>query len=132
MDPDHVHKNSEIDILEMINGDGAARSTYHWTSSRRRSSHQDQQSKSMPQDWATAMHEYAVEYSSEGVTFAIDGEPVHTVSRKAEVFDEAYYMILNTAIGGSWPKPVSSKTQFPTYYRIDYVRIAQPEKAVFV
>lgn len=126
MDPDHVHKNSEIDILEMINGDGKARATYHW------GHHQDQGSTQMPGDWATAMHEYAVEYSTESITFAIDGGAVHTVTKDADLYDEAYYMILNTAIGGSWPKPVSASTVFPTYHRIDYVRISQPSGVEFV
>ncbi len=35
-------------------------------------------------------------------------------------------MILNTAVGGPLPGPVSPKTQFPTYHYIDFVPLAQP------
>jgi hypothetical protein len=36
------------------------------------------------------------------------------------------YWILNTAIGGSYPKtPPNDTTVFPAYHRIDYVRVAQ-------
>jgi beta-glucanase (GH16 family) len=37
-----------------------------------------------------------------------------------------FYMILNTAIGGSWPGEPSTATAFPTYHLIDYVRVARP------
>jgi len=33
---------------------------------------------------------------------------------------------LNTAVGGPWPKPPTAKTTFPTYHRVDYVRVSQP------
>ena len=35
-----------------------------------------------------------------------------------------FFLILNTAIGGkgTWAKPPSAATTFPTFHRIDYVR----------
>lgn len=126
MDPEGK-KDSEIDILEEIKGDGEARQTYHWEVTK----HQDQASHQMPDDWDTTMHEYAVEYSYKGISFAVDGKVTHTVASKAEFHDEPYYMILNTAVcdpkssKSCWGEKVSKDTVFPTYHKIDYVKVAQ-------
>ena len=79
---------------------------------------------------------YAVEYDGQThISFALDGEVFQTLTaasttrgsgQKAEFFDVPYYMILNTAVGGPWPGPPTSETVFPTYHKIDYVRVAQP------
>lgn len=42
-----------------------------------------------------------------------------------EFIDTHFYAILNTAVGGPWPGQPNADTQFPTYHRIDYVRVAQ-------
>jgi hypothetical protein len=91
-----------------------------------------------------AFHEYAVEYTSERIIFAVDTKPILNISTAsknlpgelgpphfAEFFaDEVpYYLILNTAVAertGSWPKPVASSTVLPAHHRIDYVRVSQP------
>lgn len=117
-------KNSEIDILEMVNGDGKGHSTYHWGSHPGPGPWSGDQQATLIKDYDTAYHEYAVEFGDDGVLFALDGSVVHPVAPSATTYDEDYYLILNTALGGSWPKPVSSRTVFPVYHRIDYVRIA--------
>ena len=76
-------------------------------------------------------------YASDHMSFALDGEvfqQLTTSSRthhgdRVEFFDTPYYMILNTAVGGPWPGPVSPTTKFPTYHHVDYVRVAQPATA---
>ena len=98
-------------------------------------------------DWASAWHEYAVEYyagdgdgdgdtgggggGGEGggsggyVAFAVDGIVFSNVTN-ATTFDVPYYMILDTSVGSARAGPPDAKTVFPTYHRIDYVRVAQP------
>jgi beta-glucanase (GH16 family) len=112
----------EIDILEMINGDGECRGTYHW--SRKNVSGDNQQvggSKHMPKGWGNTWHEFAVEYDGKSsMKFALDGKVYKTVTdttrsahmEKTMFFDVPYYFILNTAVGGGWPKPPSAKTAF--------------------
>jgi len=34
-----------------------------------------------------------------------------------------FYLILNTAIGGSWPGDPNASTVFPVYHTIDYVKV---------
>lgn len=85
-------------------------------------------------------HEYAIEYGDgEHLTFALDGvvyqtlttnttsDPITSTPQLVEFYDDMpFFIILNTAIGGPWPAPPNASTVFPTYHRIDYVRISQP------
>ena len=139
--------NGEIDIMEMVNGDGETHATYHW---REReiggcgdkctngsscphpsvgASHPDQTDVS---EW----HEYAVEYSTDHIHYAFDGVVFQKVEahqgpkgQTPDFYDVPYYMILNTAVGGPWPGEPTAKTKFPLYHHIDYVKIAQPSDA---
>lgn len=130
----------EIDIMEMINGDGLLRGTYHWN--RDNKSGDDQQSqgwKLMPSAWGDTWHEFAAEYDGvSSVKFAFDGvvykqNTKSTLSlpglQQAKFFDVPYYVILNTALGGAWPKPLDANTKLPAYHYVDYVRVAQEASA---
>lgn len=111
----------------MINGDGIAHGTYHWSDSICGADSQKGAEIKMPHDWAATFHEYAVEYTKDYVAFFADGQMYANVtSQQAPMFYVPWYIILNTAIGGPWPRPVSKSTVFPTYHVIDYVRVSQP------
>eukprot|EP01047_Picozoa_sp_COSAG01_P063410 COSAG01_NODE_8214_length_2872_cov_4.306167_2_plen_86_part_00 len=82
----------------------------------------------------STFHEYAVEYSSDHIHFAFDGQVFEKITsntlggadgQHAEFFDVPYYMILNTAVGGPWPGDPTVETKFPLHHIIDYVRVAQ-------
>ena len=135
--------NGEIDIMEMINGDGVHHSTYHWRrtdvggcgdklANGTAAKHPSHGGTAADHTFATAWHEYGVEYGTDGIAFALDGvvferltsstdgggtNPAH---QKAQFFDVPYYMILNTAVGGPWPGEPDASTVFPTYHHIDY------------
>ena len=143
--------NGEIDVMEMINGDGTTHSTYHWRRTEiggcgdkdkdgNPSAHPALGTSASDRHDASEWHEYAVEYSHEHISFAFDGAVIKTLTnesaasnhpqpagQKAEFFDVPYYMILNTAVGGPWPGEPDDRTVFPTYHHIDYVRVAQPK-----
>lgn len=38
------------------------------------------------------------------------------------VFDKPMYVLLNLAVGGRWPGPVSPATDFPARMTVDWVR----------
>ena len=46
-------------------------------------------------------------------------------------FDQPFHILLNVAVGGSWPGPPDSSTTFPQEMLVDYVRVftcaADPE-----
>lgn len=130
-------RSPQIDIMEMVNGDGVLHGTYHWCSDKQcgngkhHLSHHGQ--VTLPNNWSSEWHEYSVDYDGvSSVTFAIDGKEYvttnTTVAPESLFWDTPYYIILNTAVGGPWPKPPNATTAFPTFHYIDSVRVAQPER----
>eukprot|EP00045_Choanoeca_perplexa_P007538 m.69249 g.69249 ORF g.69249 m.69249 type:complete len:277 (-) comp14111_c0_seq1:2186-3016(-) len=135
--PDH----GEIDVLEMINGDGSAHGTFHWnrnfpgTNCTGDSGNTAVTGNTNVDNWHSSYHEYAAEWDESSITFLVDGvayanvtatSPGNPGGQHPQFPPNPMYLILNTAIGGPWPGPPSSDTVFPVYHRIDYVRVSQP------
>lgn len=125
---------AELDILEMVDGDGLAHATYHSQPNCSVAPHNLHDGNSIPVANFSAWHEYAVEYSPTAASFYVDGTRVIDVPKCTatsnnthcgEFFDVGYHLLINTAIGGPWPQPPGSSTVFPGYHRVDYVRVAQ-------
>jgi len=130
-DPD----GGEIDVLEMVQGNGQACGTYHWQTTwptenctyptGHRSVHE---CTPMPPDWGTAFHEYAVEHTQDYLAFVVDGKTTvntSTANQPNPLFsDLAFFMILNTAVGGAgtWASAPNAATTFPTHHTVDFVR----------
>mmetsp|Transcript_16635 Transcript_16635/g.37284 ORF Transcript_16635/g.37284 Transcript_16635/m.37284 type:complete len:280 (-) Transcript_16635:95-934(-) len=134
-DPDE----GEMDVMEMVNGNGISYSTYHWQDEfpARNCSYPANHShvfasSVLPSGWDSAFHEWAVERGTDHIAFALDGTVVLNASRHDEppgqplLWDVPWYLIINTAIGGGWPGPAGSSTAFPLSHEIDYVRVARP------
>lgn len=71
-------------------------------------------------------HTFAMEWTSTGVQFSVDGHVYHTVNRADVgsgewVFDKPMHVILNLAVGGKWPGDPAPTTQFPAQLVVDYV-----------
>ena len=137
--------NGEIDIMEMVNGDGTTHATYHWREREvggcgdtcpngTHCPHPSHGAGHPDKTDTTVFHEYAVEYGPDHIHYAFDGSVFETITKDttsgsgqhAEFFDVPYYMILNTAVGGPWPGEPTAQTKFPLHHTIDYVRISQP------
>jgi len=39
------------------------------------------------------------------------------------VFDHPFFIVLNVAVGGDWPKNPDATSQFPQQMLVDYVRV---------
>lgn len=79
---------------------------------------------------ADDFHTYAIDWNYQGITWYFDGEPYYTLHRedigdREWVFDKPFYLILNLAVGGNFPGPISLDTKFPANYYVDYVRVYQ-------
>lgn len=64
-----------------------------------------------------AIHEYAVDWSEEAITWLLDGQPYFAVHRRtlgaAWVFDQPFYLLVNLAVGGWLGGDVAEETRFP-------------------
>ena len=76
-------------------------------------------------------HVYAVDWEPDRIAFYMDGHCYCTRTRASLpkgapwVFDHPFFIILNNAVGGSWPGAPDQTTRFPQETRVDYVRVWQ-------
>ncbi|WP_033295475.1 glycoside hydrolase family 16 protein [Amycolatopsis jejuensis] len=74
-------------------------------------------------------HVYAVEWSGERITWFFDDHAYLTLTRDnipsgaRWAFDHPFFLLLNLAVGGSWPGDPGSDTAFPQNLTVDYVRV---------
>ena len=86
-----------------------------------------------PQTAGSAFHTYDMVWSPGSVQYSIDGNlyasftpaSLNGLSGATWPFDngQSNFIILNLAIGGSWPGPPDNATPFPSEMLVDYVRI---------
>ena len=78
--------------------------------------------------FADGFHTFAIDRSPSEIVFSVDGQEYHRVWRtdggeNEWVFDQPFHIILNLAVGGTWPKPPPPETPFPAHMLVDYVAI---------
>lgn len=80
-------------------------------------------------------HIYAVEWEPKAIRWYVDGNLFKTITTKdlpagtEWVFNHPFFMLLNLAVGGSWPGYPDNTTAFPQVMLVDYVRVYQPKIA---
>lgn len=72
-------------------------------------------------DYSRDFHVYAVEWEKGAIRWYVDG--VERFRSTEGVPDQPMYIIVNTAVGGSWPGNPDGTTVFPQHFDIDYVRV---------
>jgi beta-glucanase (GH16 family) len=77
---------------------------------------------------ADDFHVFAVDWRPSAITWMIDGTPYSKktpadVGNNEWVFDHPFFMIMNVAVGGTWPGPPAIDTSFPQSMIVDYVRV---------
>jgi beta-glucanase (GH16 family) len=122
-------QNGEIDILETVNKNSNWYGTLHYASTS--GSHLSSgNSFTPPSDLGNDFHIYAADWTTDYITFYVDGVNRGTVT-KASVqskggvwpFDSHnFYILLNVAVGGNWPGAPNS-SQYPVSMVVDYVRV---------
>lgn len=81
------------------------------------------------QRFADDFHIFAVEWQPTQIKFLVDGNPYITFTPASLpagahwVYDHPFFIILNVAVGGSWPGNPDSTTTFPQTMLVDYVRV---------
>lgn len=122
--PDH----GELDLMEMINGDGVEHWTYHVSPANATICHGGDVQKSGGGNGPVVpgAHEYAVEIAMGQLSFAVDGVVKwNSTTTSLPVHDVSWDIILNFAIGRPWAYPPTDTTLFPVATTVDYVRVAR-------
>lgn len=76
-------------------------------------------------------HTYAVEWSATAIDFYVDDTLCETqtatsAKNRTWEFNQPFFIILNVAVGGSFPGSPSSSTTFPRTMKVDWVRVYEP------
>jgi len=121
----------EIDIMENIGREpGTVHGSLHGPSTTSRTSDATA-AFSLPagQNFADDFHVYAVEWQPGTISFFVDSNLYETVTQSqwptggTWVFDHTFFIILNVAVGGTWPGSPGNTTQFLQQMLVDYVRV---------
>jgi len=81
------------------------------------------------QRFADSFHVFAVEWEPNQVRYYVDGTlyetrtPADLPAGTRWVFDHPFFVILNVAVGGTWPGSPDATTTFPQRLLVDYVRV---------
>ncbi len=116
---------TEIDIMEFLGHEtGVLYGTLHYCDydGTRRSTSGTWRSDT---DHTKDFHVYVLEWEPDSIRWFIDGNRIHATAKG--IPHTPHYIILNTAIGGSWPGNPDSTTVFPQFHDIDYVRVYQKQ-----
>jgi len=128
-------KGGEIDILEAVNTMHAVHAAFHWENETYPCYTHDESTGAF---WYTNdvapsddYHLYALEWDEETLNYFFDDVRYWVVKANGTVPgqwshptpQEPFYIILNTALGGSWPGDPNKNTVLPQYNYIDWVRV---------
>jgi len=83
------------------------------------------------QKFSDDFHTFAVEWEPNVMRFYVDGllyktrTPADLPAGKTWVFDHPFFILLNVAVGGSFPGSPDATSVFPQQMQVDYVRVYQ-------
>jgi beta-glucanase (GH16 family) len=123
--PADSESRPEVDIVETL-GDTPNRARFHLhyrgSGGARRSLGQDHVSATLADGrW----HRFAVDWQPGSLTWIVDGRERWRV-RGPAVPAEPLYLVLNLAVGGTWPGPPGEATEFPAAVQADWIRVWRP------
>ncbi len=121
--PEGKRAPPEIDILEIFGHDtSTVHFNYHFFDAN--GVHTSLPGIHSGPDFSTGFHVFTVEWTSSYVKYYVDGIERHSYTGDFILRDPAF-VILNLAVGGTWPGNPDASTLFPQSYQVDYVRVWQ-------
>ena len=128
--------SGEIDIMEMIGGNGrenTVHGTAHWynQSSNQNASYGGNYGLPSGETLSTNFHVFSIDWDSTSITWYLDHVQYHTMaindSSSLAAFRKDFFFIFNIAVGGNWPQYPDASTVFPQRMVVDYVRVFQKD-----
>ena len=128
--------SGEIDIMEMIGGNGrenTVHGTAHWynQSNNQNASYGGNYELPSGETLSTNFHVFSIDWDSTSITWYLDNVQYHTMaindSSSLAAFRKDFFFIFNIAVGGNWPQYPDASTVFPQRMVVDYVRVFQKD-----
>ncbi len=129
--------SGEIDIMEAVNLGGAGGNevlgTIHYGGESPANVFTSN-TYTVPTDATQNFHTYALEWDQnemrwyvDDVLYAMQNSWRSTAAPYPAPFDQAFYVILNVAVGGNLPGPPDNSTALPVTMDVDYIRVYSGE-----
>jgi beta-glucanase (GH16 family) len=119
--------SGEMDIMELLgNQPNKVYGTIHWNANGHQQSGSSFTLKSGT--FADTFHVFAYEWEAGKMRWYID-DSLYFSAAHGQPFDKRFYLILNVAVGGSWPGNPNASTPFPNDMVVDYARVYQKSTA---
>lgn len=122
----------EIDVMENIGKEPAiVHGTIHGPGYSGKDGISSQYSLPAGASLSDDFHVYGVIWSPNRIEFFLDGKQYATVTPESLpkntqwVFNRPFFLVLNLAVGGSWPGDPDQTTKFPQTLTVDWVRVWQ-------
>jgi beta-glucanase (GH16 family) len=80
--------------------------------------------------FSNTFHVFSLIWTEDKIIFEVDGEKTNEIDIKGalvEHYRQTFYLILNVAVGGNWPKAPEETTAFSDGMLVDYVRVYQAD-----
>ena len=125
-------KCGEIDIMEMVGGNSGEKTTHgtaHWEDANGQKAISGG-SRTQLTGLDEKFHVFSLIWNESEIQWLLDDVVYHTLditTPGTTAFHSPFYMILNVAVGGTWPGNPTSATEFPTQMQLDYVRVFQEQ-----
>ncbi|MEL6844095.1 MAG: glycoside hydrolase family 16 protein, partial [Bacteroidota bacterium] len=117
----------EIDIMELVGHEPATtHGTVHYDDSGYK---YNGNSKTLSTgDLSDEFHVYSIVWDRDVIHWYLDNEWFKTFEKRnigTYPFNDAFFFIMNIAVGGNWPGSPDNTTVFPQEMVVDYVRVFQ-------
>jgi hypothetical protein len=123
-------KCGEIDIMEMVGGNGrenTVHGTAHWDNNGSHAQY-GQSYTSSSDSFNEAYHVFTIIWDESFIRWYVDDQLYNEISitgPELSEFHQPFFFIFNVAVGGNWPGNPDATTVFPQTMKVDYVRVFQ-------
>jgi len=125
--------SGEIDMVELVGQEpNVVHGTLHFGDRARRQMEKGASFKLSEGTFADEFHVFGLEWEEGKISWSVDGKVYQTQkdwhTRDAAFpapFDQRFHLILNVAVGGTWPGEPDASTRFPAEMAVDWVRVYQ-------
>ena len=125
-------QSGEIDILELYGSkdDGAVEANIHYADESGRHAQMGAVTTRLPEGrFADNFHVFELEWDANSLQWFVDGKRFAATSisgNEFAEFHEKFFILLDIAVGGTWPGRPDKSTHFPQYMYVDWVRVYKP------
>jgi beta-glucanase (GH16 family)/O-antigen/teichoic acid export membrane protein len=77
-------------------------------------------------DLSSDFHVYGLTWTKEKLVWSLDGKQVFKAKTPADL-SKPMFLVLNLAVGGTWPGSPDATTKLPASLLVDWIRVRQPD-----